>query len=151
MASPFPFSAGAVLTAADMNSIGEWTAFTPSWTNVTVGNGTQKAYYAVVNEVVHVIGELVIGSTTSITGNLVFPSPVTVNGTVMGNFTGIGQVIINGTIFGIAQRFSTNVYFYALNTAAAYGSANLPNINATNPITFTTGDDIRYNLTYATT
>ena len=151
MGSPFPFSAGDVLTAANMNSIGEWTAFTPTWFNITIGNATQKAYYAVVNEIVHVAGEFIFGSTTSFTGSIGFESPVAVNGTVLGNFTGVGQVIVNGNQFGMAQRFGDYLYFYSLNAGTATGAANMPNMNATSPKTFTTGDDIRWYLTYATT
>ena len=44
MANPFPFVAGDVLTAADMNGIGEWTSYTPvltaSTTNPTLGTGS---------------------------------------------------------------------------------------------------------------
>ena len=43
MANPFPFVAGEVLTAADMNGIGEWTSYTPvltaTTTNPTLGTG----------------------------------------------------------------------------------------------------------------
>lgn len=45
MANPFPFSVGAVLTAAQMNGIGEWTSYTPALTatvtNPTLGTGSQ--------------------------------------------------------------------------------------------------------------
>jgi hypothetical protein len=44
MANPFPFVAGEVLTAADMNGIGEWTSYTPiltaTTTNPTLGAGS---------------------------------------------------------------------------------------------------------------
>ena len=43
MANPFPFVAGEVLTAADMNGIGEWTDYTAlltaTGTNPTLGTG----------------------------------------------------------------------------------------------------------------
>jgi hypothetical protein len=46
MANPFPFVAGEVLTAADMNGIGEWTSYTPvltaSVTNPTLGTGSSQ-------------------------------------------------------------------------------------------------------------
>ena len=46
MANPFPFTSGQVLTAAQMNGIGEWTSYTPvltaSVTNPTLGTGSQQ-------------------------------------------------------------------------------------------------------------
>ena len=53
MANPFPFTAGQVLTAAQMNGIGEATiAYTPTISNGTLGNGTMSAYYSRVNKLV---------------------------------------------------------------------------------------------------
>jgi hypothetical protein len=44
MANPFPFVAGNVLTAAELNGIGEWTSYTPvltaATTNPTLGTGS---------------------------------------------------------------------------------------------------------------
>ena len=43
MANPFPFVASTILTAAELNGIGEWTSYTPlltgSTTNPTLGTG----------------------------------------------------------------------------------------------------------------
>ena len=52
MANPFDFSAGAVLTAAQLNQIGDFESWTPTWTNLTVGSATVQAQYAQVNELV---------------------------------------------------------------------------------------------------
>ena len=52
MANPFDFTAGNTLTAAQLNQIGDFESFTPSWTNVTVGNATQQGKFAQVNEIV---------------------------------------------------------------------------------------------------
>ena len=52
MANPFDFSSGAVLTAAQLNQIGDFETFTPSWQNVTVGSATNSGRFAEVNEVV---------------------------------------------------------------------------------------------------
>ena len=59
MANPFPFVAGEVLTAADMNGIGEWTSYTPvltaTTTNPTLGTGSSAtgAYARVQNLIVY--------------------------------------------------------------------------------------------------
>ena len=62
------FSSGDVLTAADLNAIGAWTAFTPNWTaGLTIGNGTDTWYYAIVNDLMVVQGFTELGSTSSVT------------------------------------------------------------------------------------
>ena len=65
MANPFDFSAGAVLTAAQLNQIGDFETFTPSWNNVTAGNASNSGVYAQVNELVFWQVEFIAGSTTS--------------------------------------------------------------------------------------
>ena len=47
MANPFDFSAGAVLTAAQLNQIGDYESWTPTLTNITLGNGTVNAHYPI--------------------------------------------------------------------------------------------------------
>ena len=77
MANPFPFVANTVLTAAQLNGIGEYTAYTPTLTNLTLGNGTMSFRFGRVNKFIHVIGRVTFGSTTSITGTVTATLPVT--------------------------------------------------------------------------
>jgi hypothetical protein len=66
MANPFDFSTGAVLTAAQLNQIGDYESFTGSWSDgVTVGNATQRGVFAQVNEICYFQYEFEAGSTTS--------------------------------------------------------------------------------------
>jgi hypothetical protein len=67
-ASPFPFVAGAVLTAAQLNTFGDLTTYTPTFVNVTVGNGTLDFEYFTLNEVCFVKGTFTLGSTSSVAG-----------------------------------------------------------------------------------
>jgi hypothetical protein len=69
MANPFDFSAGAILTAAELNSIGDYDeSGTPDWVQgITAGNATQNLAWAQINEVVHFELEFIAGSTTSYT------------------------------------------------------------------------------------
>ena len=95
MATPFPFNSGQVLTAAQMNSIGEAIAFTPTITSggtFTIGNGTLSGRYMRVNTLVVVEYLLVWGSTTTDTGTAEwqFSVPVAVGGsTIAGGGGGI--------------------------------------------------------------
>tara|TARA_R100001086_G_scaffold170504_1_gene93103 strand:- start:264 stop:734 length:471 start_codon:yes stop_codon:yes gene_type:complete len=77
MANPFDFSAGAVLTAAQLNQIGDFETFTPSWTNITVGNAANTGVYAQVNELVFWQVEFIAGSSTSYSSSaFAFDMPV---------------------------------------------------------------------------
>jgi hypothetical protein len=66
MADPFPFVASTVLTAAQLNGIGESTTFTPSITNFTLGNGVSVGRYVRINKLVYFRAAITFGSTTSI-------------------------------------------------------------------------------------
>ncbi len=60
---------GQVLTAATMNSIGAaWESYTPTFVNITVGNGVLVARYSQINTLVNVVFKLTCGSTTVIGG-----------------------------------------------------------------------------------
>lgn len=52
-------------------------SYSPANTNLSVGNGTQTAFYAITNGIVHVSYRLQFGSTTAITGtlNIGLPAP----------------------------------------------------------------------------
>ena len=68
---------GQVLTAASGEATGlqwatptsadVWAAYVPTWTNLTVGNGTLTGRYVQVGDTVHFMARLTWGSTTSIT------------------------------------------------------------------------------------
>jgi len=77
MANPFDFSAGAVLTAAQLNSIGAWSSYTPSggnWSSVVTVN---EATYAEVNKIVVAKFKITLsGTPTSGMGNFSVTQPV---------------------------------------------------------------------------
>jgi hypothetical protein len=78
MANPFPFVAGSVLTAAELNGIGEARLFRlhQHFTNYTRGNGTSIAYYMQVNKLVYVYVKETLGSTSSVTGVISMTLPI---------------------------------------------------------------------------
>lgn len=51
-----------------LNHDNQWTSYTPTWTNLTVGNATQSWKYCQIGKFVAVTGKLEWGSTTSATG-----------------------------------------------------------------------------------
>jgi hypothetical protein len=82
MANPFPFVAGNVLTAAQLNGIGEWTSYTPTMTaattNPTMGNSTLVGRYARIQNLIICNFSVTIGSTfVAGVGGYSFAIPVT--------------------------------------------------------------------------
>ena len=75
------FVSGDVLTAADTNLYlmhegGAWTSWTPTWTSLSVGNGTVSALYARASRLITWKLKLTFGSTTSVSGGVRFTLPV---------------------------------------------------------------------------
>jgi hypothetical protein len=149
MANPFPFVAGDVLTAAEMNGIGEYADYTPTFTNLTVGNGTVAFRFARVQNFVYVQGTIQFGSTTSVSGGVSATLPVT-STTRLGS-TPIGTVSLLDTgaarYFGPALFSSTTAF--VVNAFTIIGtSVSTIAINAATPFTWATGDVISVQLVY---
>ena len=53
----------------------QWTAFTPTWTNLTVGNGTNVGRYRYVGDQLQVKVRFTFGSTSAVTGGSSFALP----------------------------------------------------------------------------
>jgi len=144
MANPFPFNVGAVLTAAQMNSIGESLSFTPVWTcsgtAPAIGNGSLTGTYWRVQNLIYFRIILTAGSTTTFgTGNFRFNLPIAVDSSLK-NMDFYVQSIDSGTAWftngygeGASQGSST---FFTLFTSAgvAYSAAV--------PFTWTTNDSV---------
>lgn len=149
MANPFPFTAGQVLTAAQMNGIGEVTSFTPTWSGLTVGNAVQNFKYVRVQNLVYVFGKLTFGSTTSLTANISFALPVAT--TNQPEVTIIGQSFLTdatGSSFIGLNIFASNLFFIqASNVSGTYGAVTA--FNATTPFTWAVNDTITVSAVYS--
>lgn len=154
-------TAGAVVTASIADSAvtpakllantgtgWSWTSWTPTWTNLTVGNGTLTAKYIQTGKTVVMRLVLVLGTTTSISGSISFSLPVSMvqwgqSGTA--SFP-IGQARYEDTggggyIGGLENGTSqTTVFLVVYNAAGTY--AQPAGVTATVPFTFGTGDTI---------
>jgi|DEB0MinimDraft_10_1074344.scaffolds.fasta_scaffold09016_3 hypothetical protein len=148
MASPFPFTSGQVLTAAQLNSIGEITAFTPSWNNFTPGNATESWNYTLINETLFVWGQTVLGSTSSVTGSVSMDIPV--GTTNSANSTSVGTAywydqnsgVPAGVWTGFVVPIGTTL---RLHTYSVSGSqVRWQELSATAPFTWTNLDVIRF-------
>lgn len=79
MANPFPFVAGAVLTAAQLNGIGEaWTSYTPTIKGgaTTVTSSVNYARFARVNKIVIVQVLVTVTSAGAVNGAITISLPV---------------------------------------------------------------------------
>jgi hypothetical protein len=154
---PYPFSAGEILTAANLNdSLGVSASWVPTWTNLTVGNGTVSAREASFGPFQFFYIQLVWGSTTSISGAVSLAS-VPVNVFNSSNAEILSQVKCTDTS-------ATATYSGHLNVASAStmnvrkmadsGIAGNPTqeaaITATAPFTWTTADVLQIAALYFT-
>jgi len=143
-------SVGQVLTAETMNSIGAtWESYTPTWTNLTVGNGTQDFKYSRINKVIAVAGKLTFGTTTSVTGNPIrMGLPVTNarSGYVHMGTAGFDDYAVSQYFGSALAGSTTETYLYVLNVAGTYPSYVAT--SATVPFTWTNLDFITVYLTY---
>lgn len=144
------FSAGDVLTAADMNAIGTWQDYTPTLTNIS---GTVNyATFCRINELVVVHFSMSLDAVVS--GTVEISTPVDY-GTNLGG-SGSGQNSI-GTAHGIDQsdsnsRYlmhvlsrSTNLFRFVFDGA----SSGVNGIAAaTRPFTWASGDSLRFSAIY---
>jgi hypothetical protein len=126
-----------------------YTAYTPTYTNLTIGNGTNNFRYAQVGSLVHAYGQLTFGSTTSMGSQPKISLPVTaklandfytnnisyIDASTTDQFFGAGYVDTTTTVrFKLPQVTGVNI-FHA-------------NVGASAPFTWTTSDVINFNFVY---
>jgi hypothetical protein len=149
MANPFPFVAGQILTASQLNSIGESAVvYTPTLTNLTLGNGTINAKYVRVNKLVFVQISLVFGSTSSMGSNPSFSLPVAGAGT-LGGAQGWTRILDSGVAFYMGT-VAVNTTAATPNVSGASGTyvTEAGGLTATVPMTWTTNDTLYINFMY---
>ena len=122
--------------------------------NVTLGNATIVARYARVNNLVHYWGNLVFGSTTSVTGSgFNLKLPINAYASIQNTFLPMGLskfvdasagLVVNGTFVptGTANLFA----FQVSNSNTTYVGDTSP--SSTVPFTWTTSDRIQWNIYY---
>jgi len=158
-ATPSTVSAGDAVTATAQNILvnndialapffSVWTSFTPTITNVVVGNGTHASKYLQVGRLVIASFDFTFGSTSSISGAPVFSLPVAA--LAGGGFITSQCVFLDaGTnrYAGMCELdAATQVVCQAVSTSGAYAVQSQP--NATTPFTWTTSDRINVGVLY---
>lgn len=148
---------GAILPEALVAGAGTtwtWQSWTPTWTNLTVGNGTVTAFYNEVGKNIFATIAFTFGSTSSIAGSVAFSLPVTAAARYTGSAAGqyrIGGVYIEDlAVAGYTGYFrsasTTTSQIITEQASTTYVTAI--NVNATVPFTWATGDFLCGTLTY---
>ena len=119
-----------------------YTSHTPSYTNITVGNGsTTNCKYGRVGNQIHYRGRFTLGSTSSIGGTIAVDLPVTA---ASGVHSGTVMYSISSALYmGGSWTPSTGTLQFK-----TVGSTGNQNANATNPGTFANNDYFEWNIVY---
>jgi hypothetical protein len=124
----------------------EWVAYTPTFANFSLGNGTVTAKYIQQGKMVTVSLQVTLGSTSSVSasGGIQFSLPVAYASTA--RFHGQCRMVIGSTFVGTLIAGSLNAIMYANNVSATWESVNLT--SNTVPGTWTTGSSFIAQATY---
>lgn len=135
-------------TAWRIGTQGAWTAYTPTWTDLTIGNGTQTCRYIRLGQTVHLTLRVSFGSTTTLTANnatLTLPVPAVTDPIGQGTCRGYDQSA-GGYTSGVALIASATTAVFLLPSLST--NANLSWVRATWPWTWAASDGLWATLTY---
>jgi hypothetical protein len=126
--------------------VSSWTTYSPTLTNLTVGNGTQIARYQKVGKTVNVFYQLTLGSTSSVgnTPNITLPSTPAQANFYAGSLNMIDSG--NTTFMGQALIVAGALYPQAIQSNGTY--TNAANVTSTVPMTWTTSDVLTMAISY---
>jgi hypothetical protein len=121
-----------------------WTSWTPTWTNLTVGLGTNTGFYKQIGKTVYFRVYFSYGSGSSVGTNPTLTLPATsvdyVNGYTQ---IAVGTAWDNGgSIFDIFALWLSTTSCVLLAKTAGGSYVSHANLTATVPLTFSTGDTI---------
>ncbi len=130
----------------------EWKDWTPTYNNLTVGNGVVVARYRP-GKTIHAFFEFTLGDSSAIGTNPLISTPVAAASTYTGNLNWIGGLIIldsGATFFTGAVRLDDVNTFepYVINLADVNDHARVAIPTATLPLVWTTGDTLSFSATY---
>lgn len=132
---------------------GPWTAYTPVWTNVTIGNAVVTAAFNQDGKQITTRTTVVVGTTTSVSGVITFSLPITsvsYPGTAGTQPLGFG-IIFDTSAAAVYQMVpiwfsTTTARFNVFVSSGAF--TTLANSDATNPVAPGTGDEWTWEMTY---
>lgn len=151
-AAPFPFNSGQVLTAAQMNAIGAYTAYTPvltaTVTNPTLGTGgSQIGFYTTINNLCIGYGAILFGTSGANAGVGLYRISLPLNSTGSEYSIGAGRIRDASSGFlAYVCEFGSPANQTQMNIQ--YGSGVAFSVGATVPFTFDNNDQIFFQFQY---
>ena len=129
----------------------DWKTWTPTYANITVGNGTVTARYIQIGDTVHCYFELVFGSTTTIAASATISAPVTASSSYPAQRAYVGPVRMEesgvATTTGIVRLESTTT-LRPIVTTASTSYTQESGVTSTVPFTWGTADRLFFSATY---
>jgi len=123
-------------------------SWTPTLTNLTLGNGTMTGRYIQIGKFVHATLSLTWGSTTSSSGAWEFSSPVTM-ATPNNTYIGTARILDAGTTnFAGMVLVLTSTKLIAFSQYVGNTYSEAANIATTSPFTWTTNDNLSFSITF---
>jgi hypothetical protein len=129
----------------------DWVSFTPTITNVSVGNGVHNSRYLKVGKLVIIRYDFTFGSTTTISSSPIFslPAGITLSGSLLATSVGFLDAGTARYVGLVENETNTATILQAVNTTGNY--AVFAQISATVPFTWTTNDRIMAGIIAMTT
>lgn len=134
-----------------VDQMGAWQTYVPSYTNFTVGNATVAASYAQIGKTVFVKVDIILGSTSSVTGSMTVSLPVTsvaLSGGGDKNVIGSGAADLPASATFpviVGQATTTTVSLWVPNLTT---DTRITNATATKPFTWATGASLSFSVNY---
>jgi hypothetical protein len=134
--------------------ISAYAAWTPTFSNLTVGNGTLTGQYVQIGKMVHCYLKLAFGSTTSITGAVQITglpvAPVSTNASIAAIVQALYSDASGPKFYGSSHASNNNTSRIWLSPLAISGSyiASAGDLSSTVPFTWTTSDEIFVSAIY---
>ena len=134
--------------------LGTYTAYTPTMSNFTLGNGTVSSSYCRVNNFVHYFGKVTLGSTSVVLGGgQALSVPINIDSTQTSFYNVIGSASYYdisavagypGVVNCVGS--ATTVYLQQQNSAGTYLTAQA--VVSTIPFTWAVNDTMNWNVFY---
>ena len=129
--------------------VGEWSAWTPTLTNITLGNGTVTARYAQLGKLIVARLNFVFGSSSSISGLMGFSLPVTAQGTTITSNSFPVTIIDQGTgTFEGVAKFGSSTRIDVASLLANETYVKHFNTSSTVPMTWAENDLLQFSFFY---
>jgi len=131
-------------------AIGTWVSYTPTITNVAIGNGVLDFRYAVIGDTVFVEGYFELGSTSAISGKAEYSLPYTADSSSINIAHGtarISDVTVRNYVGVVRVSSSTRGEIEGVGTTVS--PANGVSFGTNSPFTWATGDKFGFSLIYS--